>query len=98
MVFSVVVIRPDNTQAISKLTEFLVNLGLNYMKIIDHNICYLVLNKYLAIEYKAENKNSELITVINKIFTVVTNASYRNNPDRRSGEEYIFKLFKGAIN
>ena len=70
MVFPVVIIRPDNTQATSKLTEFLINLGPNYLKVIDYNICYLVLNKYLAIEYKVENEDSKLITIMNKIFTV----------------------------
>ena len=64
----------------------------------DHNIRYLVLSKYIIIKYKAEKKNGELITIINKIFTIATNASYRNNPDRRSGKGYIFKLFKDIIN
>ena len=68
------------------------------MKAVDYNIYYLVLNKYLTIEYKAENKNSKLIAVTDKIFTAAANTSYRNNPDRRSGEEHIFKLFKGVIN
>ena len=64
----------------------------------DHNIYYLVLKKYLAIKYKAENKNSKLIIITDKIFTVVTDTLYRNNPDRRSGKGHIFKLFKGVIN
>ena len=96
--FPAVIIRPDNTQAISKLAEFLINLGPNYFKAVDYNIYYLVLNKYLTIKYKAENKDGELIAIINKIFTVVTDASYGNNSDRRSGKEHIFKLFRGAIN
>ena len=90
--------RSDNTQAISKLTKFLVNLGPNYLKIIDHNIYYLVSNKYLAIKYKAENKNSKLITITDKIFTIAADASYRNNLDKRFREEHIFKLFKSVIN
>ena len=57
-----------------------------------------MLNKYLTIEYKAENKNSELIAVTDKIFTAIANTSYKNNPDRRSKKEHIFKLFRGAIN
>ena len=57
-----------------------------------------MLNKYLTIEYKAKNKNSKLITIIDKIFTATANTLYRNNPDRRSEKEHIFKLFKGAIN
>ena len=64
----------------------------------DYNIYYLVSNKYLAIEYKAENKDDELITVTDKIFTAAANTLYGNNPDRRSGKEHIFKLFKGVIN
>ena len=96
--FSTVIIRPDNTQAISKLLKFLVNPGPNYMKVVDHNIYYLVSNKYLIIKYKVENKDGELITVINKVFTIAANALYRNNSDRRSGEGHIFKLFKGVIN
>ena len=98
MVFPAVVIRPDNAQAISKLAGFLINLGLNHLKIIDHNIYYLVLNKYLTIEYKAKNKNSELITITDKLFTIAANASYRNNSDSRSGEGHIFKLFRDKIN
>ena len=50
--FPVVVIRPNNIQIISKLAEFLINLDPNYLKVMDYNIYYLVLNKYLAIEYK----------------------------------------------
>ena len=55
-------------------------------------------NKYLIIKYKAENKDDKLITVTNKIFTAATNASYGNNPDKRSEKEHIFKLFRGVIN
>ena len=98
VVFPAVVIRPNNTQIISKLVEFLINLGLNYLKAVNHNIYYLVSNKYLAIKYKVENKDGKLITVTNKIFTAVTDASYGNNPDRRLSKGDIFKLFKGAIN
>ena len=64
----------------------------------NYNIYYLVSNKYLAIEYKAESKNGKLIAIINKIFTAAADASYKNNPDRRSGKGHIFKLFKGTIN
>ena len=96
--FSIIIIRLNNAQAISKLVEFLINLNLNYLKAVDYNIYYLVSNKYLTIKYKAENKNNKLITVINKIFTAATNASYRNNSDRRSGKKHIFKLFRGTIN
>ena len=98
MVFFTVIIRPDNTQAISKLAEFLINLGPNYLKAVNHNIYYLILNKYLVIKYKAENRNSKLIAVTDKIFTAATDALYRNNPDRRSGKGHIFNLFRGAIN
>ena len=98
VVFSIIIMRPDNAQAISKLIKFLINLGPNYLKALDHNIYYLVLNKYLTIKDKAENKDSELITIMDKIFTVATDASYRNNLDRISGEEHIFKLFKDIIN
>ena len=98
VVFPTVIIRPDNTQTISKLIEFLINPSPNYMKAMDHNIYYLVSNKYLIIEYKAENEDGKLIAVTNKVFTVATNALYKNNSDRRSGKGHIFKLFKGAIN
>ena len=90
--------RPDNTQTFTKLTEFLINLDSNHIKTVDHNIYYLVSNKYLAIKYKAENKNGKLIIIMNKIFTVAANASYKINLDRRSGEGHIFKLFKDIIN
>ena len=96
--FSAVIIRSDNTQTISKLAEFLINSGPNYIKVVNHNIYYLVLNKYLAIKYIAENKNGEFIIVTDKIFTAAADALYGNNPDKRSGKGHIFKLFRGAIN
>ena len=96
--FPTVIMRPDNIQAISKLAEFLINLNPNHIKAVNYNIYYLVSNKYLVIKFKAENKDSKLIAVTDKIFTVTVNASYRNNPDKRSGKEHIFKLFKGVIN
>ena len=92
------VIRPNNTQAISKLTKFLINLGPDYLKAVDHNIYYLVSNKYLIIEYKAENKDGKLIIIMDKVFTAAADASYRNNPNRRLRKGHIFKLFKGVIN
>ena len=98
MIFSTVITRLDNTQAVSKLTEFLINPDLNYMKVMDYNIYYLVSNKYLIIEYKTENKNNKLIIITDNIFTAAADASYGNNSDKRSGEEHIFKLFKGVIN
>ena len=98
VIFPTIIIRPNNIQTISKLTEFLINPNPNYLKIVNHNIYYLVLNKYLTIKYKAENNNGKLITITNKIFTAATNASYRNNPDKKLSKKHIFKLFKGAIN
>ena len=98
VVFPTVIMRPNNTHTISKLAEFLINLSLNYLKVIDHNIYYLVLNKYLAIEYKVKNEDNKLIAIMDKVFTVATNVSYGNHPDRRSRKGHIFKLFKGIIN
>ena len=98
VVFPTVIMRSDNTQAANKLAEFLVNLGPNYIKTTDYNIHYLVSNKYLAIKYKGENKKGKLIAVTDKIFTVAANASYGNNPDKRSKKGHIFKLFRDTIN
>ena len=96
--FPIVIIRLDNIQAISKFAEFLINLGPNYLKVIDYNIYYLVSNKYLAIKYKVKNKDGKLIAVMDKIFTAAADALYGNNPDRRLSKGYIFKLFGGVIN
>ena len=98
VIFPTVIIRPDNIQAVSKLIEFLIDPGLNHIKVIDHNLCYLVSNKYLTIEYEAENKDNKLITVTDKIFTAAADASYGNNLNRRFRKEHTFKLFKGVIN
>ena len=93
VIFPAVIIRPDNIQTISKLTEFLINPNPNHIKAVNYNIYYLVSNKYLTIKYKTENKDSKLITITNKIFTAAANTLYRNNLDKRSGEGHIFKLF-----
>ena len=97
VIYSAVITRPDIACAASKLAEYLNNLGPEHLRAIDYCIQYLAATKYLAIKYSATNKQGQLVAMTDKVFEQSADTSFVNNPDRRSGEGYVFKLFDGMV-
>ena len=96
--------RPDIAKLASKLAEYLTNPGPSHMRAADHCLHYLYRTKYLGIQYSAKG-GGEITTMANhgpvpankQVFEATADASFTNNPDRKSSEGYIFKLFGGMI-
>ena len=97
--FAAVVTRPDVARAASKLSEQLRNPSPDHLAAANQCISYLYGTRHLAIEYAASSNHQEVIatTVPMEIFENSADASFANNPDHRSREGYVFKLYGGPI-
>ena len=100
------IIRPDIAKAASKLLEFLVNLGLQYLATADHCIHYLYNTKYLRIRYSASGGKELTIKALKisidaadtiEIFEATIDILFANYTERQSIKGYIFKLYSGII-
>jgi hypothetical protein len=99
LLFAAVVTRPDIARAASKLSEHLRNPSPDHLAAADQCISYLYSTRHHAIEYSASVNYQEALatTTPREIFDNSADASFANNPDRRSGEGYVFKLYGGPI-
>ena len=59
------------------------------MNAVDHAISYLYRTRNLAIEYSATKK---------PIFQYTSNTAFADNPDRKSSDGYLLKLYSSPIN
>jgi hypothetical protein len=91
------VIRSDIAKAASKLAEFLINSGSDHLIAADHCIRYLQNTKYLRIRYIVIDEDELIVTARKHVFEVIVNVSFVNEDDRKSAEEYAFKLFDELI-
>ena len=98
IIYPSVITRPDIARAASKLAEFLKNPGPEHLRAVDHCIHYLQETKYYIIKYSQEEETTTSIINNPLVFNNSADASYVNNPNRRSGKGYTFKLFGGVIN
>jgi hypothetical protein len=106
-----IITRSDIAKVASKLAEFLINSDFYHLMIADHCIRYLHVIRYLTIKFDV-SKSEELIIQVNSInqinqtnfnhqnkhvYETSVDASFANEEERRSDENYIFKLFDDLI-
>lgn len=80
--------RPDGSKAASMLATYLSKPSKAHIEAAKHAIQYLVGTKKRGIEFDGNKP---------KIAAFATDASYGDNPNRRSSEGYLMKLFGGPI-
>jgi len=91
ILYAAIITRPDIARTASKLSEFLQNLSSCHHAAVDQAITYLYGMKTLVIEFSADTDEQE-------VFIEASDASYTDDkPTCKSSEEYLFKLFGGAI-
>ncbi len=102
--YSTIITRFDITRIVSKLIEFLTNLDSYYLIAADHCIKYLHATRYLALKFDVSENEKLIVQMKNKskssnkhVFKTSVDASYVNKKERRSDENYIFKLFDELI-
>jgi hypothetical protein len=96
-----------------KLVEFLINSSSQHMRVANHCLRYLYAIKYLRIKFSVLRKEEMMIIAeknnfiaeknnfiyINKqMFEIIADVSFVNYLNRKSDEDYIFKLFDEMIN
>jgi hypothetical protein len=100
--YPAIIIRSDIVKTTSKLAEFLINSGPYHLMTADHCIRYLYVTRHLAIKFDVSG-SEELIIQTNQInsnkqiFETSVDASFANEEERRSDENYTFKLFDDLI-
>jgi hypothetical protein len=95
--YSATIIRSDIAKTASKLAEFLINSESDHLIAADHCMRYLQNTKYLRIKYIASDEDELTIAAAKHVFEVIVDASFANENDRKSAEEYAFKLFEELI-
>jgi hypothetical protein len=89
IVYPTIITRPDCAFTASKLFEFLQNPSPKHREAADRAIKHLNSTKTHTIKYSYEKLYDCLICA--------SDAAFADNPDRKSAEGYIFKLFGGPI-
>jgi hypothetical protein len=96
--YSATMTRSNIIKTASKLIEFLINSESDHLIAANHCMRYLQNTKYLRIKYIAFDEDELTITIENKhVFEIIVDVSFANENDRKSAEEYAFKLFKELI-
>jgi hypothetical protein len=71
------------------LAKSLTRCNEKHLEAVNHLISYLYQTKYLSLCFDSEIRAS--------VFTAALDASFADNPDRKSSEGFIFCLFGGLI-
>ena len=99
--YSVNITRSDVIKATSKLAEYFINSSSEHLNAANHCIQYLYETKHLAIRYFL-SKDDELIVQFSRktkhVFENTIDVSFANSLERRSHEDFIFKLYEEIIN
>lgn len=96
-IYSAVMTRPDITYAVGKLATFMTNPSEHHSSEADRMISYLRDTKNLAIQYNGNVGRALVLDLKPDVVEAASDASFADNPDRRSTQGYIFKLFGGAV-
>ena len=89
MLYPTIITRPDCAFAASKLAEHLQNPSQRHVDAVDRVIKHMRDTKNLAIEYSFDSINDNVI--------FATDAAFADNPDRKSSEGYVMKMFGGIV-
>src|SRR5579871_4566938 len=88
--YAVIVTRADIAYAVNTLSRFLLNPSQQHLNAVNHYMAYLDTFRTLAIEYSDQPNDF-------RIFHCSSDAAFADNPDRKSSQGYLFKLYGGAF-
>ncbi len=93
--YSAVISWSDIVKVVFKLAEHLINPESHHLAAMNHLIKYLYETKHLAIRFDvSENENQ---TNEKHVLKATADAAFANEKERRSVEEYTFKLLNDLI-
>ena len=103
--YLIVIIWSDIVKIVFKLSKFLINSNLNHFVVANQCIRYLHAIRFLRIQYSASTFKNQLSIqienekfIVSRIFETIADVSYANYSDRKSDENYTFRLFDNFIN
>lgn len=87
ILYAAITIRSDVSHAVARLSTFMMNPSNDHMELANRVIRYLYSTRYLAIRFGP----------ISISFHAASDAAFADNPDKKSTEAYLFKLYGGPI-
>ena len=88
--YAVTVTRTDIAYTANILSRFLLNPSQQHINAADHYLAYLDTYRTLAIEFSDISNNF-------RVFHYSSDAAFADNPNYKSSQGYLFKLYSGAI-
>lgn len=89
--YATTITRPDAAKATAALAQYLTNPGPEHLEAINRVISYLYHTRSLALTYRPRpHREAEAVSFF-------SDASFADNPDRKSSEGYICQMFGGAV-
>jgi hypothetical protein len=97
--YSAVISRSNIVKVVSKLTEHLINSESIHLAAMNHLIRYLYETKHLTIKFDVSRNEKLTENQANEkhVFEATADAAFANEKERKSVEEYTFKLFDDLI-
>ena len=95
--YTALITRPDAAFAAVRLSCFMNRPTIDHMGAVDRLIQYLYTTRFLAIRYSPINVDLDPLSHEAAIFTAASDAAFADNPDRKSSEGFLFKLYGGPI-
>jgi hypothetical protein len=97
--YSAVISRSNIVKTASKLAEHLVNSRSDHLIAVNHLIKYLYETKHLTIKFDVSKDEELSANQANEkhVFEATADAAFANEKERKSIEEYTFKLFDDLI-
>lgn len=89
--YATTITRPDAAKATSTLAQFLTNPGPDHLEAINRVISYLYHTRFHAITYRPRQSEED------EAVALFSDASFADNPDRKSSEGYICTIFGGPV-
>lgn len=87
ILYAAITTRPDVSYPVARLSTFMMNPSNDHMELANRVIQYLYSTRYLAIRFGPNSTP----------FHAASDAAFADNPDRKSTEAYLFKLYGGPI-
>ncbi|KAJ5346869.1 uncharacterized protein N7506_000122 [Penicillium brevicompactum] len=94
--YATTITRPDSAKATATLAQFLTNPGPQHLDAINRVISYLYNTRTSAIAYRARDR-SQKNSQIPEAVQFFSDASFADNPDRKSSEGYTCMMFGGPV-
>jgi hypothetical protein len=97
LIYPAVIARPDVAFAASQLCLFMTNPSQIHQNELNRALVYLYNTRHLSLCYSNDQASLTAASYDPSIFAAASDASFADNPDRKSSQGFVINLFNGPI-